>query len=82
MDESTRASVVGAYWKNGSHHQENAEPEMKVYDSFLDLVYFAGLVRDEDAAEKRVGWRDPTVFVAQMVDANSMAARCVVVVWS
>lgn len=75
MDDQQKEDSYLSYLRNAPVHKRYEEPEFKVYDTFLDLVYFAGLARDEEMAEKRVGWRDPTLFVACFEDESKVTFR-------
>ncbi|KAG9021618.1 hypothetical protein FRB95_001831 [Tulasnella sp. JGI-2019a] len=74
LDDETKQSFALSYHRNSPLHQAFSEPEIKVYDTFLDQVYFSGLLRDEEVAEERVGWRDPTVVLACLGDGGMIAA--------
>ncbi|KAG8880386.1 hypothetical protein FRB98_005147 [Tulasnella sp. 332] len=72
LDDETKRSCTFSYQRNLPLHHAFSEVEMKVYDTFLDLVYFAGLMVDDQITEKRVGWRDPAVFTACLADAGTV----------
>jgi hypothetical protein len=48
---------------------------LRVFDTLLDLVYFAGLTDDPDYVEQRLGWKDPSVFVVMFGDYVAVEAR-------